>query len=118
MPAPTPEQLAAVEARLRAILVPYESKLTTGSVYNIPTLTRPGAKAHDWFAFVKPGAKHISFFLLPIHTWPELREGLSPALAKRVTGASCLTFPSIDEAQAVELEGLVARAYERYAAAG
>lgn len=118
MAAPTAEQLAAVEARLRAILVPYESKLVAGSVYNLPTLTRPGAKKHDWFAFVKPGPKHVSFFLLPIHTWPDLLEGLSSALAKRVTGASCLTFAAIDEAQATELEGLVARAYERYAAAG
>jgi hypothetical protein len=118
MPAPTPEQLDAVEARLRAILVPYESRLETASIYNLPTLRRPGAKAHDWFAFVKPAAKHVSFFLLPLHTWPELREGLSQALAKRLTGASCLTFPSIDEALAAELEALVARAFDRYVGAG
>jgi hypothetical protein len=114
MAAPTADELATIEARLRAILVPYESRLEAASIYNLPTLKRPGAKAHDWFAFVKPAAKHVSFFLLPLHTWPELREGLSPALAKRLTGASCLTFPSIDEQQATELEALVARAYERY----
>lgn len=113
---PTPEQLAAIETRLDAILEPYRSRLETATIYNIPTLRRPGAKAHEWFAFVKPASKHVGFYLLPLHTWPELREGLSPALAKRVTGASTLTFAVHDEALFTELEGLVARAYERYTA--
>jgi hypothetical protein len=91
MPAPTPEQLAAIGARLRAILVPYEDRLEMASIYNIPTLRRPGAKAHDWFAFVKPAAKHVGFYLLPVYT-----------------------FPALDEGLATELEGVVARAYDAY----
>ncbi len=38
---------------------------------------RPGAKAHEWFAFVKPASHHVGFFLLPISEFPELRAGLS-----------------------------------------
>ena len=63
MAAPTAEDLAAIEARLRAILAPYEDRLETATIYGIPTLRRPGAKAHDWFAFVKPASKHVG--LLP-----------------------------------------------------
>jgi hypothetical protein len=116
--APTPEALAEVEARLRAILAPYEGRLETASIYNIPTLRRAGAKAHDWFAFVKPGPRHVSFFLLPIYTVPALREGLSPALAKRLTGKSTFTFAALDEGLATELEALVARAFDAYMEAG
>jgi hypothetical protein len=112
--APTPEVLDHIEARLRAILVPYETRLETATIYNLPTLRRPGAKAHDWFAFVKPGPRHVSFFLLPVYTFPELREWLSPALAKRLTGKSTFTFGALDEPVFAELEGLVARAFARY----
>jgi hypothetical protein len=115
---PTSDELAAVEARLRAILVPYEDRLETASIYNIPTLRQPGANAHNWFAFVKPATRHVGFYLLPMHTFPVLREGLSPALAKRLTGKSVFTFPALDDALATELEGLVARAYEAYMSGG
>ncbi len=79
-------------------------------------LRRPGAKAHDWFAFVKPASKHVGFYLLPVHTYPALREGLSPALARRLTGKSTFTFKAVDEALVTELEGVVARAFEVYMA--
>jgi hypothetical protein len=113
---PTRETLLAVEARLLAILVPYEDRLEWASIYGNRALRRRGAAAHQWFAFVKPASKHVGFYLLPLHAWPELREGLSPALARRLTGASALTFPAFDEALFTELEELVARAYERYVA--
>jgi hypothetical protein len=116
--APSPEDLAAVEARLRAVLVPYEERLAWATIYSIPMLCRPGAKAHDWFAFVKPASKHVGFYLLPMHQHPELRDGLSPALSKRLTGKSTFTFKVLDEAEMVELDAVVARAYERYRAAG
>jgi hypothetical protein len=113
MPA-TADELARIEARLRAILEPYAGRLEWATIYNIPTLRRPGANAHDWFAFVKPASKHIGFYLLPMHHHAALRESLSPALAKHLTGASVFTFPVFDEALFAELEGVVARAFEGY----
>lgn len=111
---PAVEELAAIELRLRMILAPYEDRLELATIYGIPTLRRPGAKAHDWFAFVKLASKHVGFYLLPVYTYPALREGLSPALTKRLTGKSAFTFPALDEGLATELEGLVARAYAAY----
>ena len=116
--APTPADLAEVEARLRAILAPYEGRLEWATIYGNLALRRPGANAHQWFAFVKPASKHIGFYLLPVHEHPELREGLSPGLAKRLTGKATFTFSTVDEALFVELEALVARAYDVYAAEG
>lgn len=113
-----PPDLAAVEARLERILEPYRGRLEGATVYGIPTLRRPGAKAHDWFAFVKAASRHVGFYLLPVHTWPDLVGGISPALRKRLTGKSAFTFMAIDEVLFQELEALVARAFERYTEAG
>ena len=110
------DDLAAVEARLRAMLAPYEGRLDRATIYNLPTLRRPGAKAHDWFAFVKPAAKHVSLFLLPVHTWPHLLDGCSPELLARKTGASAFNFRALPDDQAAEVEALLARAFERYIA--
>ena len=68
------------------ILDPYRDRLEPATIYNLPTLRRPGAKAHDWFAFVKPASKHVSFFLMPIVTWPDLLDGCSDALLERRPG--------------------------------
>jgi hypothetical protein len=113
---PAPEVLAAVEARLRAILAPYEGRLAWATTYGIAALRRPGANAHQWFAFVKPASRHVGFFLLPVVDHPRLLDGLSPALAARHTGKSTFTFSTLDDGVLAELEALVARAYEVYVA--
>ena len=111
---PSPADLAAVEMRLSAILDPYRRLLEPATIYNLPTLRRPGAKAHDWFAFVKPASKHVSFFLMPMVTWPDLLDGCSPALLGRRQAKSAFSFPRVDEPLFAELEALVARSYDRY----
>ena len=116
-PATPSSDLTDVERRLRAMLAPYEGRLEWATIYGLPTLRRPGAKAHDWFAFVKPAAKHVSLFLLPVHTWPELLEGCSPELLHCKTGASAFNFRALPESIAGELEALLARAFDRYATA-
>ncbi len=108
--------LAAVEARLRAMLEPYAGRLEGATIYGLPTLRRPGAKAHDWFAFVKPAAGRVSLFLLPVRTWPDLLDGCSPELCARKTGASTFAFTSLPDDLASDVEALLARAFERYAA--
>jgi len=114
--APSDAQLAAVEARLRAILAPYEDRLEWATIYNIPTLRKAGASAHQWFAFVKPASAHVSLYLLPVVEHPSLLDGISPALAARHTGKSTFAFKALDEPLFAELEPLVARAYDLYMA--
>jgi hypothetical protein len=106
--------LVAIEARLQRVLDPYRDRLELASIYNTPALRKPRANAHNWFAFVKPASKHVGFYLLPMHTHPDLREGLSPALAKRLTGKSVFTFQGVDEALFAELEAVVTRAFGCY----
>ncbi len=117
MALPAAADLAAVEARLERILDPYRTLLEPATIYGIPTLRRPGAKAHDWFAFVKPASKHVSLFLMPMLTWPELLEGCSPELLRAKKGKTAFNFTTLDEPLATEVEVLAARAFERYVAA-
>jgi hypothetical protein len=114
--APSITQLNAVEVRLRGLLVPYEDRLEWATIYGIPTLRRRGAKGHEWFAFVKPATKHVSFYLLPVHEHASLRSSLSPALAKKLTGRSTFNFVAVDEPLFAELEGVVERAFDLYVA--
>jgi hypothetical protein len=111
--------LGPVEERLRAIVDAYRDRLVVGSVYHLETLTRPDAKAHDFFAFVKPGTSFVSLYLKPVYTWPDLLDDISPALRKRLQGSrTAFSFAVVDEALLVELEALVERAFLRYSKTG
>jgi hypothetical protein len=109
--------LAALEARLQAVLDPYRDRLEAYEIYGVPMLRRPGAKAHDWFAGVQRIDGAVKFNLLPMHAHPELLVGISPALRKRKTGASVFKFAELDAAMLADLEALVGRAYAVYVGA-
>jgi hypothetical protein len=111
--------LGPVEVRLRAIVDAYRDRLVVGSVYGLETLTRPDAKAHDFFAFVKPATSYVSLYLKPVYTWPDLLDDISPALRKRLQGSrTAFSFTVVDEPLMAELEALVERAFRRYRKAG
>lgn len=113
------DDLGPVEARLRAIVDAYRDRLVVGSVYGLETLTRPNAKAHDFFAFVKPGTSYVSLYLKPVYTWPDLLDDISPALRKRLQGSrTAFSFAVVDDELLAELEALAERAYRRYGKAG
>ena len=109
--------LAGIEARIWAMLEPYRDRLEPATIYGIPSLRWPGAKAHDYFAAVKTGKSAVSLYLLVADTFPEALEGASPELLKRRSGKATFNFPRLDDDLAIELEGLIARLFERYEAA-
>ncbi len=109
--------LAAIEARLWSLLEPYRGELEDATIYNMPSLRWPGAKAHDYFAAVKPAKGHVSLFLLVADTFPEALEGTPAALLKRRSGKATFNFPTLDAEMAGDLEALLGRLFERYRAA-
>ena len=104
----------ALQAELRALLVPYEDVLVADELYGIEVLHRQGSKMHDWFAGVRPGKGAAKLMLLPMKAHPELLEGMSPALSKRRSGDALFTLKAGDEALLPELAALVARAFDAY----
>ena len=99
------------------MLEPYRDRLEEGTIYGVPSLKWPGAKAHDYFAAVKPGKSFVSVYLLVADTYPDALDGASPSLLKRRTGKAAFTFPTLDEAMARDFESLLGRLFDRYSAA-
>jgi len=108
--------LEAVEARIWQLLDRYRAELEAATIYGMPSLRWPGAKAHDYFASVRSGARYVSLYLLVGDSYPEALEGASEALLKRRSGKAAFTFPALDDETAEDLERLLARLYERYRA--
>ncbi|MBA2634666.1 MAG: hypothetical protein H0U86_16990 [Chloroflexi bacterium] len=108
--------LKAIEARIWSLLEPYREELEPATIYGMPSLRWPGAKAHDYFASVRAGKSYVSLYLLVADTYPEALEGTPEALVKRRTGKAAFNFPYLDDDLARELGALLARLYERYRA--
>jgi hypothetical protein len=106
--------LEAVEARIWSLLEPYRAELEDATIYGLPSVRWPGAKAHDYFASVKRGKSYVSMYLLVADTYPDALEGASPELLKRRTGKAAFNFPTLDDEMARDLEALLARLFERY----
>ena len=109
-----PTDLTAVDLRLRAILDPYRKHLVEDTIYRMPVLRRKGAKKHDWFAGVQPAEGAVKFNFLPMHSHPDLLDGIPEDLRRRKTGASVFRFTEIDEHLAKALEELVGRGFLAY----
>ena len=108
--------LQVVEARLWTLLEPFRSELEAATIYGMPSLRWPGAKAHDYFAAVKPASGHVSLFLLVADTYPDALAGTPPALLKRRSGKAAFNFTDLDEEMAGNLAALLDRLYQRYRA--
>jgi hypothetical protein len=108
--------LEAVEATIWSLLEPYRGELEDATIYGMPSLRWPGAKAHEYFASVKRGKTYVSLYLLVADTYPEALGGTPPALLKRRTGKAAFNFPTLDDAMAADLSALLDRLYARYRA--
>lgn len=108
--------LQAIETRLWALLEPYRDECEPATIYGVPTLRWPGAKAHDYFAGIRAGKNAVSLYLLVADTYPDALDGASDALLARRTGRATFTFRRLDDDLANDLDGLLARLYERYRA--
>ena len=85
---------------LKKVLKPYERRLVVQSDdekgYGLVTKHIMKNKQPLWFAGVRKGKAYVSYHLVPIYTCPELRDGLSPELKKRMQGKSCFNFKKVD----------------------
>jgi hypothetical protein len=108
--------LAPVAARLRTILDPYRHAFTFASSWGPDALVRPPGAPSDFFAAVRVGKRYVSFYLMPVYAHPELLEGISPELRRRMQGKSCFNFTSVDEALLGELAELTRVGHERMSA--
>ena len=109
--------LDAVHDRLKAILAPYRAQLhATKDGPGGLALEVPGLEGKPWgyVAGTRLGKRYVSFYLTGVYARPELAEGMSPELMRRMQGKSCFNFTSVDEPLFAELEALTTRTVPRF----
>jgi hypothetical protein len=115
--------LEAVFEDLRSLFTPFEGWAEL--VSDTPTrycLATHEVRARDGyrtgFGSVEIGKRYVAVHLMPVYVHPELLDGLSPALRRRMQGKSCFNFRGVDPLLRQELEALVQSAAHRFASDG
>ena len=118
----TAKDFTEVFGRLQAILEPYASSLViseeTKGRYSLDTSFVQANRTRLYFGGVRIGKRYVSFHLMPVYLRPELLDGISPALRKRMQGESCFNFSAVDEALFAELAELTAAGFRSYEEGG
>lgn len=115
--ATTPD-FPAVFDQLKTILKPYEPRLSVaadGSEGYSLDAPKPGPNKKPMFfgaAVIKKN--YVSFHLMPVYVHPELLEGISDGLRKRMQGKSCFNFKALDEDTLTELRQLTERGFKAF----
>jgi len=107
---------------LKALMKPYETLLAlmvdTEENYILETLSRSFRGKALFFGAVQVKKNYVSFYLMPVYVFPDLLEGLSERLRKRMQGKSCFNFKKLDADTLLELAELTRRGFKRYQAEG
>ena len=111
-------QATAVFDRLAAIFAPYRTSLSakTDEPGDL-SLEPPPSPAYPsglFFGAVKIGKRYVSFHLMPVYVHPDLLDGMSPELRKRMQGKSCFNFTRADDGLFAKLETLTAAEFARF----
>jgi hypothetical protein len=117
-PPKKPADFDAVFAGLRSILAPHARTLVARhdkpDYYYLETKAPVYKGRPVFFAGVRKGKGYVSFHLMPVYAYPEMRKGLSPALRKRMQGKACFNFTAVDEQLFEELRQLTAEGMEGF----
>src|SRR5687767_12208274 len=99
--------LGQVFQRLHEIMRPFGDKLViqvdSPENYYLETPGSGKDKKPMFFGAVQAKKNYVSYHLMPVYVFPELLEGMSEKLAKRMQGKSCFNFKNMDEEALEEL---------------
>ena len=114
---PNRENFRVVFEQLKALLHAFEPPLVVqADTPDNYTLEAPSSLKYPkgfFFGSVRQGKNYVSYHLMPIYMFPDLLEGMSERLKKRMQGKSCFNFTAIDEAYITELTQLTQAGIER-----
>ena len=104
--------------QLKAVLKPYEPRLSVtandSEGYSLDTHQLGPNKKPMFFGAAVIKKNYVSFHLMPVYVHPELLEGISDGLRKRMQGKSCFNFKALDEDTLAELRLLTERGFEAF----
>lgn len=120
MPDKNKADFDAVHARLRDVMRKFEKGSLRANpdspgdyVLKGPPTERSMGK-EVWFGAVQARKNYVSYHLMAVYGFPELLEGMSPELKKRMQGKSCFNFKEVDEQLFKELAKLTESGYRRF----
>ena len=104
--------------KLKAILEPYEKKLTvtanSSGAYSLEGPYSEKWKQNMFFGSAQIKKNYVSYYLMPVYMYPDLLKGISPELKKHMQGKSCFNFKQVDQALFRELTALTKKGFERF----
>ncbi len=107
-----------VFSALRPVLAKYEKRLFVKTdkpdYYYLETKSRSWQGERMFFGAVRTGKAYVSFYLMPLYSYPELLKGLPSELKKRQQGKSCFNFTSVDREAIGQLRDLVAAGFKKF----
>jgi hypothetical protein len=114
-----PKDFHAVYDELKKLMAPYAKGTLkaneTAIDFQLIGPPAPLTKGRDmWFGAVRLGKAYVSYHLMPAYAFPDLLDGISPELKKRMQGKSCFNFTAIDKPLFAELKRLTKAGYERF----
>lgn len=119
---PENDRFQAVFEQLRAILEPYAGRMIVQADgptdYSLATPPVASLKKEMFFGAAQIKKNYVSYHLMPVYVHPEMLDGISPELKKRMQGKSCFNFKRMEPALFKELAGLTAEGLERFRALG
>jgi hypothetical protein len=103
---------------LKSVMAPYAAKLDTkqndDAMLYVDTKFIQKNKTPLYFGAVMLKKSFVSYHLMPVYVKPELLEGLSPGLKKRMQGKSCFNFAAVDKPLFKELAALTKAGFQSY----
>jgi hypothetical protein len=114
----TKDESALVFQELKGILAKCESRLSIqtddDNTYYLNSTKLDKKKKPVFFGAVSRKKGVVHFYLMPVYSFPELLETISPTLQARMQGKSCFNFKEKDSALFKELARLTKVGFERY----
>lgn len=114
----TKEDGEQVFLELKAILAMFAPRLAVqtddATTYYLNSTKLDKKKKPVFFGAVSRKKNVVHFYLMPVYSFPDLLEGVSPTLQARMQGKSCFNFREKDPALFKELTELTKAGFERY----
>jgi hypothetical protein len=120
MPTKSKPDFALIHTQLMNIMKKYESAILRPQnerMGNYELVRLPDEHSHGktlWFGAVRIGKSYVSYHLMGVYAFPDLLEGISAELKKRMQGKSCFNFTKTDEKLFDELDELTNRSIMRF----
>ena len=114
---PNSDHFPEIFAQLKQLLQPFAPPLVVDqdepTAYSLNGPASPKYPQGTFVGGVYIKKNYVSYHLMSIYMFPDLLEGISDQLKKRMQGKSCFNFTSLDETLVEELSRLTAAGFQR-----